>query len=631
MNKLPIPESQLHYADAAVNDEAQESPIVPLIDRLQYPTLGAPALLTREQPLRVILSLPHGESPEGYSLRLVARHPAPIEHAEITMPIGEESGGYHITLPELAAGKAGGELVRIESPEPLGDGPRGKSGQRQAWRIEASLQGFAPRLYDLALYRDGHPVETQHNAVRIFAQITGSEQIVLCGDSQFHEGNEVCLERFVARMNSLHHIAWIAMIGDVCDNGVRSPLNMIEKATGAGPQPVRTYYLQEYPGAHARLKELNKPIVLVPGNHDGMCANRDYGEGTESDVFVGPDPRNDVSYDGLHYFRRTFGPLHFSFDWHKTRYLCLNSFELNRHQRLGFHGVVANWGGWMRDEQLDWLRGSLQEATDAGQHKVVFIHHDPRGGSMGKYLGRYNPYRPYRFQDAGRATIEYLKYILTHITSFQQEWMYWPAEPMDEHPVRRLLSLLVEHKVWNVVMGHDNKDWFESYFAGDDLFVQKPEWNSYAMPPPPLAAEPSPQVRAVAERLGREDLRGALDLLNEEKKSSDPSRRERAAEDVLAAAIEHMAIASDEQKIRVPERHVPAATWSWGLAAHAALHFVHVDDVGSYFHSREQQFARYGYAIAQLAEGRPISVQSYNLSNDNTGAFMALRDKKEGA
>ena len=44
---------------------------------------------------------------------------------------------------------------------------------------------------------------------------------------------------------------------------------------------------------------------------------------------------------------RTFGPLYFRLDWAGTRYLFTNSFELTRQQRLGYHAIVANWGGWM--------------------------------------------------------------------------------------------------------------------------------------------------------------------------------------------------------------------------------------------------------------------------------------------
>ena len=49
MSKLPIPLAQLHYADPAINDEAQTLPIGRVVDCIHYPTLGCPALLTPEQ------------------------------------------------------------------------------------------------------------------------------------------------------------------------------------------------------------------------------------------------------------------------------------------------------------------------------------------------------------------------------------------------------------------------------------------------------------------------------------------------------------------------------------------------------------------------------------------------------
>ena len=53
-----------------------------------------------------------------------------------------------------------------------------------------------------------------------------------------------------------------------------------------------------------------------------MAANDLYGEGNPSTVYLGHDPQNHIAYDGLHYFRRTFGPLYHSFRWHNTS-ICL--------------------------------------------------------------------------------------------------------------------------------------------------------------------------------------------------------------------------------------------------------------------------------------------------------------------
>src|SRR5687767_9877707 len=103
VTRLPIPETQLHYADRAVNDEAQTEPIPGRIDHIHYPTLGCPALLTPDRHLDVILSLPEGEDPAAVTLALIDRH---------------GGGGASPLTPE-------------GDPRLLGEGPAGKQGKKR--------------------------------------------------------------------------------------------------------------------------------------------------------------------------------------------------------------------------------------------------------------------------------------------------------------------------------------------------------------------------------------------------------------------------------------------------------------------------------------------------------------------
>lgn len=120
---LPIPPSEYHYADPSQNDEAQSVPIRPFVDRLHFPTLGAPALLTADRPLEALVSLPEAESPSSITLTLVDRHT------------------HTSDLP----------LTLLAPPVSLGLGPSGKTGRRQLWHVRASLTDVPPRLYDLRL------------------------------------------------------------------------------------------------------------------------------------------------------------------------------------------------------------------------------------------------------------------------------------------------------------------------------------------------------------------------------------------------------------------------------------------------------------------------------------------------
>jgi len=596
----PLPATHQHYADPAINDEAQSSSIDVAIDRIHYPTLGCPALLSRSPvtPLHVWLSLPEGEDPGGVALGLVDRH-----------------GG----TPDQP-------LVQVGAPGSLGAGPISRAGTRRVlWQLEIDISQIRPTLYDLrAISASGS--ETQPNAVRVYEAITGDEKVVFCGDSQYHGDNVACLERFIAAINARDDVAWVALVGDGCDNGVKGKLNVLRLVLGAGPSSVHSYYLSEFGDLGKRLlPRLNKPIVMVPGNHDEMTAYRDYAQGESCETCLGPDPVNDVAYDGLHYYRRTIGPLYFAFDWGKTRYLCMNSFELDRRERLGYHAVVANWGGFVRAEQRSWLEQELEDASATGRHAVALMHHDPRGGSEGEALGYYSDIRPYRFDSLIDIVVSYARYVGSNASTWQQEWMKRPGDPAHLDQTRQLLTLLLDHRVHGVIMGHDNENWVESYTKGDSIFDA--EMRAVQIFPERRAPEDAPlpaEVTRAKQLLEALDLESLVKLLA----AADGGSAERGhgtphADAVLDAAFERLAA---EGKLDPILTAAPSEIESWKLRAKAPIHFIHVDDVGAYKHTREAHFANYGYVVAQLSEGRPISLQRTSLLGvDNEPISLLVR------
>jgi len=572
---LPIPEEQLHYADPALNPQEGELPAA--ITHVHYPTLGCPALLERGAALQVLLSLVRGARCEEVSLSFLDRH-----------------GGSNAEHPlELAA-----------APESLGAGP---GGLRELWRVQARTEAQPTGLFDLVM-RWKTVREAQPNAVRLYPQITGDEQVLFCGDAQYHLQNQRCLERFVERVNALE-VAWIAMIGDVCDNGVAGFKNIIKLAWHAAPGEVKNYYKDEYPRSHQILQKLRHPILLVPGNHDGMAAYKDYLPGVPSEAFVGEEAPNVTIYDGLQVYRRTFGPTYFGFDWGGTRYLCANSFELRRSDRLGYHGIVANWGGWMRDEQLGWLERELASAGQRQQRKVLLIHHDPRGGSEGKRLGCYHKHRDYDLTSRGAILRSYLGYVLRNGRSgWQQEWMAPRDRPLAEHPVKGLLAALLDHEVEAVIMGHDNENWVDSYFEGEDLFETTPTTIEYPARGD-LEEEAIDELIEILADHRFEALSERLDALDGS--NAEASLRVALAEVQEGEARRHLAFAPNPMK-------------EWGLAVKRAIHFVHVDDVGAYKHSSEEDFEDYGYVLARLEGGAPRTLQSCKMAGDQPGRLVEL-------
>ena len=562
---LPIPATELHYADPAAN--AQSLTFTAFVDHIHYPTLGCPAFLKPEAPLQLLLSLPAGMDPGGATVELSSRHTPAV--------------GVH-------------RLSILNAAESLGRGP---DGARALWRVWVATDNVPAALFDVKVTCGGCE-EVQYNAVRIYESITGTEPVILCGDPQYNVKNKICLERFIAQVNELD-VAWIAMAGDVVDCGVKSKRNIVLLAIKAGHHTVVHYYEREYREAHELLRQLRHPVRLIPGNHDGICAYKNYARGTATDVFVGPDPANEVAYDGLHHFRRTFGPLYHRFDWAGTRYICLNTFELDRHQRLGFHAIVSNWGGWMREEQIAWMESELKDASRQNMNKVIVAHHDLRGGCEGKQLGQYHKFRSYKLNNPLRIMRSYLAYVFGDGRGrWQQEWMTHAKSDLAQHPARRILTALLEHKVFAVIMGHDNVNWIDSYYQGDDLFATDPATIKYA-------TRADVQDDALVEEL--------IDALDTEDGARLAELLERGDEDHLEAAL---TVALDElgRAEEHAERTYSASAKEWGLDVGAAIHFVHVDDLGAYKHSEEKHFSRYGFVLASLVQGLPVEVQSVHTS-----------------
>ena len=336
----------------------------------------------------------------------------------------------------------------------------------------------------------------------------------------------------------------------------------------------------------------------MPGNHDGMSAYGKYDEGKPSGVFTGPDALNTPEYDGLHHFRRTFGPLYFGFDWAGTRYLCNNTFELTRNQRLGYHAIVANWGGWMRPDQLQWVKREFEAAKD--RRKVMLMHHDPRGGSEGLELGHYHRIRPYEFDRKWPILKAYLSYALRNgRTTWQQEWMAPEQGEVADHPVKDLLQAMLERQVWAVIMGHDNENWVDSYFEGQDLFKTEPSTIRYAQR---AEVGDNQLVDDIIDHLESADYGALTNLLD--------ARDEKTAQAALSAALGDLEREASPAEILFAEK----AAEKWGLDIKSAIHFIHVDDIGSYTYSEESDFDDYGFVLANLNNGAPVQVQSHHIS-----------------
>jgi hypothetical protein len=297
------------------------------------------------------------------------------------------------------------------------------------------------------------------------------------------------LEQFVRAVNtstdpSITRASFITFNGDLHNGG--SPGGVLERYVAGTYNAEATVILDA-------LKELRLPIFLTPGNHDGyastgvapkwvVTADRlifeslkevieenkpawpgfrwdDYARylqrvdnqpgGLHRDVFVGahvrredaqtfgagwiPVPRSErnmVLYDGFHQWQRTYGPLHASFTFGKTRFVNLNTFDLRQHRRTGWGMFIANYGGGMSQVQLAWLARELDRGKQGGQDIVLLAHHDPRGGHKGKDFGYY--YEQLDFVGMGQSVVNYVKdSTVTPVLCKLPDWALTTAQKED--------------------------------------------------------------------------------------------------------------------------------------------------------------------------------------------------------
>jgi hypothetical protein len=118
------------------------------------------------------------------------------------------------------------------------------------------------------------------------------------------------------------------------------------------------------------------------------------------------EQRNEVLYDGFYQWRKTYGPLYYSYKFGKTFYVSLNSFELRQHRRAGWGMYTVNYGGGMSDVQLAWLDRELLRAKTDRSDVVLLAHHDPRGGHKGLDQGYY--FDLLEYESVWQSAINYL-------------------------------------------------------------------------------------------------------------------------------------------------------------------------------------------------------------------------------
>lgn len=284
----------MFYADPEQNEQIMpvgiEADQKPMIDRLIYPTIGNPNLFTKcENNCDEAMTV----------LRIEKKY---FSGFFKTAESGSRSDDFYLTLQRTVANSDAQyfrfvlfdrhsvkqpaaayiiEASKVEMlkenflPEPLN--------QRMTLKFEFnqdSLKGIPAGLYDVELQIKSTEVsyhELQYNALRVFDSVNKDKYFVVnVTDTQVSLGEDLFFEKktnkrladFVKGVNAITtesqtQPAFIIFNGDLHNGG--SPATLL-------PYTVAKTYQSEAKAIIAHLKELNIPIFLTVGNHDGYVA-----------------------------------------------------------------------------------------------------------------------------------------------------------------------------------------------------------------------------------------------------------------------------------------------------------------------------------------------------------------------
>ncbi len=145
-------------------------------------------------------------------------------------------------------------------------------------------------------------------------------------------------------------------------------------------------YQREYEDILSLIVNLEIPFFPVPGNHDG------YAKFTEQNNLFSP-----LDWDGLQYWTKFVGPLHYAFNFNGQTFLMLNTYDGTPQRRAAGDALgigdnaavpVSNWGGFLTDRSLSWIEIMMDDYDVFG----LFSHMLPLGQNA---TGLYHPMRKF--------------------------------------------------------------------------------------------------------------------------------------------------------------------------------------------------------------------------------------------
>ena len=451
----------------------QRDVVVRRIQRLLAPTIIYPALVTSGGELSVLVRASRG--PDG--------------------KLRASQGTARWEVFVLRRGQKPARRCRVLRVTPAG----------KNLRLTATVPVTLARdVYDLRVMGPGVD-ETQPNAVRLLGpRQSDTFRFAMVADHQLWDpsyrlsGRGINTETFPRNKDAAANIA-ITLQGF-------AELRLLDPdfVINAGDMVFGVDFPKEYHHARGVLRDARLPVFAVPGNHDGYaayvvklrggaltmvsgmvtCKKRLKGEMTWRKAWsfitcLYGDIKEllyaDLHRDGLVYWRRQLGPTTYAFDHGKVRFVGLNTYGGTPERRHAFSiymdafdlrlGVPAvdNYGGYLTEEQLEFVRKEARRASRQGRTLVVFGHHDPRGNARGN---RYHANEPFPTDPVSMGGFE--------------EWNYdskkWDSDQTDRrnnetahrHSGKKLMEILAWHGGY-YLSGHVHHDERTVYEPGSKL------------------------------------------------------------------------------------------------------------------------------------------------------------------
>ena len=350
---------------------------------------------------------------------------------------------------------------------------------------QKAMQHVPPGMYDIRFEildegkKEASVFEYQYNAVSVLAKETLEYSVINVTDAQVSvstKGSSVLKEKAFKTVSHDKLIEFVEYINQVVRNPKENTSQAAKKIQEAPfitfngdlhnggspgtvlPEDVMYTYQKESEAIIDILMELEKPIYLVAGNHDGYVSMghvptviafstkvkgktldtvvkeeeekqgreglyeryKAFTEATKKKVggrnvniftgvfvrstsqsmkdsytFLSEEERNLPLYDGFYHWRKTYGPLYNSWSYGRNHYINLNSYECRQHRRSGWGMYTVNYGGCISQQQNLWVAKEVRTANQQGLDTVLIAHHDPRGGHKGKDFPFYFPQLEY--------------------------------------------------------------------------------------------------------------------------------------------------------------------------------------------------------------------------------------------